>query len=533
MEKEHQQQDSLATVAVKDYAPSESAFSCEPPPAYQKPMRSTAVQVARIAAVTLVLMSFILGSFILAASWIQAARSCELQLQLQEDFSRQQEDQPGYQALVSDPLQSEESMAHKKLAAVDQRLDAEPQQQESEQQQPGQQQEQDQDQDQEQDEPSAEQPSDEDGADRDQQLHFKLPLTLDFDDLAGSLVERNLRARMDCVVEKRRLDQTVAQPARELRLPFGLNVSTAPRLEHSTGERLAISCETGRDQRHMPAMEVMGPVVVPLPGPVQLPLQFHGAHIQPQPQHRPRPQPQPQPQPEEQAVPLHILEALRVPIQVAELQQGPAEMQRIPIQITEVHEIPEVQLRQGPGRIPPQVVAEMRAAVQMAAAEAAAAAARRTPQPQRPVPGSEAQLRAHLEAQAQAQAHAQAQAQAQQARRMPPQLQLAEAHQVPMHMFEAQQIPVQVAEGQVFEAHHVPMQMAEEAEARSAQETGGMPLEAMQMPYQRLVPPPPQPQPHQGPARPHYVHPRSVRSVDQVFHKRDKRVRRCACDCAC
>jgi len=29
------------------------------------------------------------------------------------------------------------------------------------------------------------------------------------------------------------------------------------------------------------------------------------------------------------------------------------------------------------------------------------------------------------------------------------------------------------------------------------------------------------------------VQPRSVRSVDEVFHRRDKRVRRCACDCAC
>lgn len=32
MDKEQQSQDSLATVAVKEYAPSESAFSCEPPP---------------------------------------------------------------------------------------------------------------------------------------------------------------------------------------------------------------------------------------------------------------------------------------------------------------------------------------------------------------------------------------------------------------------------------------------------------------------------------------------------------------------
>ncbi|KAJ8943791.1 hypothetical protein NQ318_012436 [Aromia moschata] len=33
--------------------------------------------------------------------------------------------------------------------------------------------------------------------------------------------------------------------------------------------------------------------------------------------------------------------------------------------------------------------------------------------------------------------------------------------------------------------------------------------------------------------RPHYVQPRSVRSVDAVLKKDQKRVKRCACDCAC
>lgn len=45
------------------------------PQAYMRP-KSTAVQIARIAAVTMVTMSVILGSFILAASWVQARASC-------------------------------------------------------------------------------------------------------------------------------------------------------------------------------------------------------------------------------------------------------------------------------------------------------------------------------------------------------------------------------------------------------------------------------------------------------------------------
>ncbi|KAE8739454.1 hypothetical protein FOCC_FOCC015050, partial [Frankliniella occidentalis] len=44
--------------------------------AYQRP-KSTVVQVARIAAVTVVLTSFILGGFIFAAAWVQANSACQ------------------------------------------------------------------------------------------------------------------------------------------------------------------------------------------------------------------------------------------------------------------------------------------------------------------------------------------------------------------------------------------------------------------------------------------------------------------------
>ena len=44
--------------------------------AYQRP-KSAAVQVARIAAVTVVLVSFILGSFIFAAAWVSANSACQ------------------------------------------------------------------------------------------------------------------------------------------------------------------------------------------------------------------------------------------------------------------------------------------------------------------------------------------------------------------------------------------------------------------------------------------------------------------------
>ncbi|KAG8041003.1 hypothetical protein G9C98_001991, partial [Cotesia typhae] len=84
MEKE--QLDSLQTVTVgsekippphSHYAPSEVYSSSESPPAYSRPvMKSTAVQIAKIIATTLITISVIIGSFILAAAWLQARASC-------------------------------------------------------------------------------------------------------------------------------------------------------------------------------------------------------------------------------------------------------------------------------------------------------------------------------------------------------------------------------------------------------------------------------------------------------------------------
>ncbi|CAH2091223.1 unnamed protein product [Euphydryas editha] len=75
MEKEHQP-DSMATITMKpEYPPSEVYSASEPPPAYRQRV-SSSVQIARIAALTIVAASFILGSFILASSWVSARASC-------------------------------------------------------------------------------------------------------------------------------------------------------------------------------------------------------------------------------------------------------------------------------------------------------------------------------------------------------------------------------------------------------------------------------------------------------------------------
>ena len=65
--------------------------------------KSTAVQIARIAAVTLVTMSVVLGSFILAASWVQARASCTpesiaaMQAELRLQQQQQQPSSVSYQ----------------------------------------------------------------------------------------------------------------------------------------------------------------------------------------------------------------------------------------------------------------------------------------------------------------------------------------------------------------------------------------------------------------------------------------------------
>lgn len=81
-------------------------------------------------------------------------------------------------------------------------------------------------------------------------IHFKLPLQLDFDDLAGALIEKNQKSRMNCVVEKKKAEEVVDHQSKTVRLPFGLNLTTDPRYERLSGERMAIFCESGNFQRY-------------------------------------------------------------------------------------------------------------------------------------------------------------------------------------------------------------------------------------------------------------------------------------------
>jgi hypothetical protein len=92
---------------------------------------------------------------------------------------------------------------------------------------------------------------------------------LDFDEIIGALLEKNQRSRMNCVIEKKRAEEVMDHQPKTLRLPFGLNITTDPRFEHVTGERLSIVCESGHDERRTPNpaehMQQQPSMMMPIP----------------------------------------------------------------------------------------------------------------------------------------------------------------------------------------------------------------------------------------------------------------------------
>lgn len=63
------------------------------------------------------------------------------------------------------------------------------------------------------------------------------------------LVQKGLRGRVNCIVEKRRNEELVDHAPRELSLPFGLNITTAPRLQHLTGEQMVVICKDDNEDK--------------------------------------------------------------------------------------------------------------------------------------------------------------------------------------------------------------------------------------------------------------------------------------------
>lgn len=50
---------------------------------------------------------------------------------------------------------------------------------------------------------------------------------------------------MNCVVERRRAEELIDTPAKTMQLPFGMNLTSEPKKQKVTGERIAIFCDNG------------------------------------------------------------------------------------------------------------------------------------------------------------------------------------------------------------------------------------------------------------------------------------------------
>ena len=510
MEKE--QPESIATIPMKaDYAPSE-VYSSEPPPAYHRP-KSSAVQVAKIVAVTVVLVSVILGGFLLASAYVSANASCrqleqELQL-LTETADRLQPLQP--EALIQDepshkqsaqPQRTEETS--KKVKEIDDNSV------------------------QESSDNTENSENDSNETDEEEEkvtpIHIKLPLQLDLDDLAGSIIDKNQRSKMNCIIEKKRAEEVVDHKPKSIQLPFGLNLTTDPRFEHVTGERMVIICESGSLQRHTPQQSdeqeetiMIQPVVIPY-GPAT---PFHTHMPQQMPPQMP---PQMRPQMPFQMRPQmpHPMETLRPPMPGPMMPQ-PQEHQ--PQQEAQSFPLPNPFIQ----HIAQQLINQRIRMEMQRAQEAHHAAQEEAAQRENGQNSHETPMRPEMEA-----------------RQIP---EVVMAHKIPIpdevlrqiNRLPNHEVIVSVSEESEETPQEVrfiqqPRQNAQEMNGRQTYARGipvHIPVPMMQSQESREA------ETHQNPSaineelRPHYVQPRSVRSVDALLAKEQKRVKRCACDCAC
>ncbi|KAK9743527.1 hypothetical protein QE152_g8546 [Popillia japonica] len=500
MEKEGHQPDSLATVTIKpDYAPSES-FTSEPPPAYHRP-KSTAVQVARIISFTVIAVSILLGCFILASAYVTANASCkqlEQELQfLSETADRMQPIQP--EALIQEEPQESRDLSKleqkiKEIKDVDEISDNKITKERTE-------------------SSSAPVDNSSDESDEDEKtVHIKMPLELDFDDLAGVLMEKNQRSRMNCIVEKKRAEQLVDHQPKTIQLPFGLNLTTDPRFEHLSGERMAIFCESGNEQsRQEPEPEeqeetiMIQPIMIPIP---HTNFQTH-MPMQMQPQMIPNrmPLPQQQQQHQQQSMPPHPMETMRPPMPMPMMPQQQQSQQ--------TQQQPEPELPEIIHRIAQQFIAQ-RIQMEQAAKNEDENQSNEVNQSDEEQPQEGHQFN---------------QPEFMMAQRLPiPEEILSQINRLPNS-------DVIVAVGQDQDEQNQEQQPEMQHQNDDTGNTMNVRIGyGRQLPENvplRMVQIQPEPQQVNDEMRPHYLHPRSVRSVDNILPKSVKRVKRCACDCAC
>uniref|UniRef100_A0A1L8DFF7 Putative mediator of rna polymerase ii transcription subunit 26 isoform x2 n=2 Tax=Nyssomyia neivai TaxID=330878 RepID=A0A1L8DFF7_9DIPT len=484
--------ESIATVQMKpEYAASEVySTASEAPPAY-KMRQSSSVQIAKIIAMTVIASSFIIGFFVLASAYLQAKASCdqmqtldsvlekELMLETLQDLPKAEALQAQSSSYRENSLQNDEKY-NSPNGKEDPDAESIPTTSASD--------------------SESESESNESGDIN--RLQIRLPLEFDLNDLTNALLEGNQKSRMNCVVERRRSEEFVDSPAKTMQLPFGLNISSDPKKQRITGERMAIFCESGTSQvneemsRNEEPSEPVRQVVMPIHA---IPLNFAAhqmpvnqppppppqMHMPPPPQSMIRqmpPPPPPQGAPAQGPMPIHVMQASR------------------PYQ-------PEVRIQLQRVQIPRELLGEGGQEQQV--------------QIQR-VPLDVALHRAGITAedlqniQRMAEERIQQEFKEMSANHEEDDDSDESSEEEDSKMVQMQQVPVPAQF----------LQMGRVGYGRSLLQPVKIPVPMMQQENTE------QPQQAQEEERPHFVQPRSVRSVDSVLH-REKRVKRCACDCNC
>lgn len=252
----------MAVTMKQDYAASEVySTTSEAPPAY-KIRQANSVKIARIVAVTVILSSFILGSFMLASTYLQAKQSCDQMQTLDAVLNKElmleamQQELPKAQALIQDNLSADEANLQNIDREEKEKKPAEKPQQKKESTEST-------DNDDE-DEAAADGDSDESADMNNNRVRVKMPMELDLSELAHAMLRDNQKSKMNCVVERRRTEEMVDAPSKIMRMPFGMEFNTEPKKQKVTGERIAIFCETGNEPKNEEAEQVRQ-VLIPIP----------------------------------------------------------------------------------------------------------------------------------------------------------------------------------------------------------------------------------------------------------------------------
>lgn len=65
-------------------------------------------------------------------------------------------------------------------------------------------------------------------------------------------MQKNIKGNVNCIVEKRKNEELVDHAPMSLNLPspFGMNITTPPRLQHLTGEQMIVICKGDDDEEN-------------------------------------------------------------------------------------------------------------------------------------------------------------------------------------------------------------------------------------------------------------------------------------------